>query len=353
MLRPSTPSRRTWLRLAALFSGAYLAGNSSPVVAEDKAPRSSELVPRDDGRRAPPVVTALAIEPQRGLLALGGDDHQIRIRSLASGQQLHLLAGHTDWVRGLVFAKSSQTIFSAGNDGQLLAWSASQPGPIKIDGHTHPFTSLARHPLADTIVACTWDGQVRVYGEKNWQEVRRLEGPGDDTLDVAFSPDGQWLAAAGRGRVMIWNSQSGELLADERPHRQRIRALEFSPDGKWLASAGDDRRIHLRALGSEQSGKYLSAEDCKVFALQFTSSNELIAAGSDGKLRLWNLGTAEVETIWRGHRGTVCALAWQDEQLISAGFDASVRQWSVGDRVALKVEERFRVGSQPGVPSGN
>jgi WD40 repeat protein len=328
--RSSLPTRRRLLHLAAMGTAALLATFRTRLFAEQAA----ELMPQDEGKQGPPVVTALAVDPVRGLVAMGGDDHRIRVTELASRRQLHLLSGHTDWVRSLAFGRDGKTLFSAGNDGKLLAWSETDPKSKQIVRHSLPFTSLAVSPMADMLAATTWDGEVHLYDAASMKQLKKIAGPGNDTLAVAFSPDGHLLAAAGRGRVMVWNAATGDVVADERPHRQRVRALAFSPDGKFLASAGDDRSVHFRPLGSEQVGTTLPLEGCKVFALLFVSPEEIATAGSDGTVRVWNVVRKEEVRDFRAHTGTVAALAWHDGRLLSAGFDAAVKVWSLEDRVA-------------------
>jgi len=46
-------------------------------------------------------------------------------------------------------------------------------------------------------------------------------------------------------RIRIWNVENGRLIKTFAGHRKGINAISFSPDGKWLASAGRDSTIKL------------------------------------------------------------------------------------------------------------
>ncbi len=89
------------------------------------------------------------------------------------------------------------------------------------------------------------------------------EGPG---REAAFSPDGQWLASAGRARgglgtlwhgltgagaggvaVRLWRVADGALVqALKMP--EDVMYVGFSPDGRWPAASADDGIVTLWKL---------------------------------------------------------------------------------------------------------
>ncbi len=71
--------------------------------------------------------------------------------------------------------------------------------------------------------------------------VQQTEEAVDRALrQIAFSPDGNLLAAAGRSTIRVWDLKTGKEVHQFDGHRGAITSLAFSPDGKRLASASDD-----------------------------------------------------------------------------------------------------------------
>lgn len=65
------------------------------------------------------------------------------------------------------------------------------------------------------------------------QEVVRHE---DYASDIAFSPDGEYLATSADETARVWDVTSGQEVA-RITHDQDLQSIAFSPDGEYLATA--------------------------------------------------------------------------------------------------------------------
>ena len=81
-------------------------------------------LPPDDEDHKPPVITAVRMHRDGQLLATAGDDHHVRVWSLADGKLVHKLQGHHDWVRTVDYSPDGKILASAGNDRQIIFWDA-------------------------------------------------------------------------------------------------------------------------------------------------------------------------------------------------------------------------------------
>ena len=68
--------------------------------------------------------------------------------------------------------------------------------------------------------------------------------------DLAFSPDGQWLATASLDKTArVWEAATGRELARV-THEREVTHAAFSPDGKWLSSLGRDNVSRVWEAGT-------------------------------------------------------------------------------------------------------
>ena len=69
--------------------------------------------------------------------------------------------------------------------------------------------------------------------------------------DVAFSPDGKYLALAGMdGTAVLWEIAS-ESISAEMLHEAPVATLNFSPDSEYLATASSDGTARVQPWQSE------------------------------------------------------------------------------------------------------
>ena len=84
------------------------------------------------------------------------------------------------------------------------------------------------------VVSGSDDGMVRLWevatGKKRGQFKGHQLGVG--VTSIAISPDGRIIVAADGGGLVLFDTQTGKLLARCVGHKEPVRALAFSPDGK-------------------------------------------------------------------------------------------------------------------------
>lgn len=176
-----------------------------------------------------------------------------------------------------------------------------------------------------------------------------------ERISVAWSPDGEFLAAVGfrNNMVALWRSEAlGEppvWLHDEGPekHQSTISALAWGQDGQQLATADEHGRVWLWHPPTLQSIQGSSIHTEKINALAWSpDGTRLASAGADQTIVLWNLET-DSRQVLEGHVGDVNDVAWHpyEQRLATAGDDQIVRIWDTQNNppvevLSFEIEER-------------
>ena len=115
---------------------------------------------------------------------------------------------------------------------------------------------------------------------------------------------------------------------------RRICALAYSPDGKFLAAAGRQRVVRLLDAASGQPVADLPEQPGEVLALCFCGPDLLASAGSGNVIHLWDVTARQERSRLVGHTGSVTTLIFHRdaETLISGSYDTTVRLWEVKDQ---------------------
>jgi WD40 repeat protein len=160
--------------------------------------------------------------------------------------------------------------------------------------------------------------------------------------DVALSPDGRWIAFAGsQFEVSRWPGKQARVLGP--PELLEYSAAGFAPDSRRVAAAGYDGKSStifvwdVTAAGSGSPRQKGAARDSleltalgNVSSLAFSRDGKrLVAAFSDGAVRIWELGGAGAPIVLRGHEGAVNGAAFSPDgtEVVSGGTDGTVRVW--------------------------
>jgi WD40 repeat protein len=149
-------------------------------------------------------------------------------------------------------------------------------------------------------------------------------------FDVAFSPDGRWLATASEDKTArVWDARSGQQQ-HALSHDDQVNAVAFSSDGRWLATGCDDRTVRVWDARSGQQRRTLS-HGARVNAVAFSSDGRWLATGSaDRTARIWDARSDHQQHTLR-HFLPVQAVTFSPDGywLATGSANGRVRIWKV------------------------
>jgi WD40 repeat protein len=183
-----------------------------------------------------------------------------------------VFAGHRDWVVAMSLSKDGQTLASGDEKGEVIVWdvaSGAERKRWKLKGWVW---ALALAPEADALavserIPLVFDSG-RYSAMKIWSPLGEMKidlGKAVEKQVIAsarYSPDGKTLAL-GRGgesdgpsgKVTLLDAETGKAVKELSPgHLNGLTDMAFHPEGKWLATSGRDTTVRLWDL---ESGKLL------------------------------------------------------------------------------------------------
>lgn len=184
---------------------------------------------------------------------------------------------------------------------------AAQPDPtprLRLEPSMH-FAMINRVAIDKAerfVVTASDDKTSRVWDARDGRLLSTLRipiGNGNEgkLYSVAISPNGQWVVAAGwtgyewqrKTDVYVFNRQNGELLTRLRNLPEVINDLAFSPDGRYLAVAlGGRNGIRLYQVHNWQEIGRDTDYVGSSYSVNFNERGGLVSSCEDGYLRLYS-----------------------------------------------------------------
>jgi WD40 repeat protein len=247
---------------------------------------------------------------------------------------------------------------------QVLAASHLLPGPeateailnslqrlsaiARIIPTTYENRCMAVSPQGALLVSGCERGILEIRSSTTGQLIGELSVPGGAHLNaVAFSPDGQTIAAGGEGGyVYRWNVLSRMAMDPPvKAHDGNITSLAYSADGTRMATGGADARVRLWMGDHLNPATSLSLQHLgEVSSVAVSRNGRLVVSGSaDGDVRVWRIaerGVAAMQLLKQGAGVTAIALSPDDSFIASGDASGNVRLWDSTRGVTLGMQAR-------------
>ena len=238
---------------------------------------------------------------------------------------------HEGGVLAVAIHPSGTAFATAGQDSRVLIWSAAD-GQVSraIDVGSGWVENVAWSPDGQWLAA-SCSRQVRVYGADG-AEVWRSDDHPSTVSAIAWSSVGE-LATACYGRVTFFDAPTGEL-------RQKLEwqgslvSMVLSSDGDIVACGSQDNSVHFWRRSTEQDSM-MSGYPAKPSALAFDDTGTLLATGGGEAVTVWSFQGSGPEGTRPGvlelhvQPVTTLAFARRAMRLASGGRDGAVVVWSL------------------------
>ncbi len=238
---------------------------------------------------------------------------------------------HEGGVLAVAIHPSGTAFATAGQDRRVLIWSAAE-GQVSraIDVGSGWVENVAWSPDGQWLAA-SCSRQVHAYGADG-AEVWRSDDHPSTVSAIAWSSVGE-LATACYGRVTFFDASTGEL-------RQKLEwqgslvSMVLSSDGDIVACGSQDNSVHFWRRSTEQDSM-MSGYPAKPSALAFDDTGTLLATGGGEAVTVWSFQGSGPEGTRPGvlelhvQPVTTLAFARRAMRLASGGRDGAVVVWSL------------------------
>jgi WD40 repeat protein len=214
----------------------------------------------------------------------------------------------------------------------LLGGPTDNPGTVAFDrtGRLLIIGSGLRPPDGSGV-------HVQVRDVETGRQVGETIDDGDGP--AALSPDGELIAGSdAEGGLGVWRRDDGaEVASVALGAYPQLRDVAFSPDGDLLAASYSTDEGYavavLRTSDYEQVEAPLVLDGIEPLALAFRADGEVLAIGdAEGDVWIYDMTTGEpIGQPMKGHTNTVTSVAFSPDgdQLLTGAADDTARVWNV------------------------
>ena len=239
------------------------------------------------------------------------EGHQLGVVSAAIHPGGNILATTCVDCRIRIYDLQECTIKKEIDAGAVESWTAS-------------FSGLKPH-----LATGSQRGAVNIFSYETGEKLTSMETGGGFVMSVAYSPDGQHVAAGGNGgQVSVFDCESSQQqMKHTTSHTMPVRSCAFAKDGNLLLTASDDKLVNIYDPRQSQVVASLAGHSSWVLSVAMSPDGKGFATGSaDNKIKVWDLGLRRCVHTFDDHADQVWSVAYNDSgtRLVSGGDDGTL-----------------------------
>ena len=226
------------------------------------------------------------------------------------------------------------------------------PPPMPQDLLLEPVVTPTRATVVADIEASPWAPLIAVTGQKQvllyHSETLELVGvlpfPKGNPETVSFHPSGKYLIAGGgiggkSGVTITWDVTTGKEMMTMGKEFDSVLAADIRADLGGVALGGPSRLVKLWDTQEGEQIKSIKKHTDWVTALAYSPDGVLLATGGRGSgVQIWEAATGNEFHSLRGHQKSIVDVKWRaDSNLVAtASEDGTIRFWDMNQGKEVK-----------------
>lgn len=204
-------------------------------------------------------------------------------------------------------------------------------------------TGIASSPWAP-LVAVAGQKQIILYNSDTTELLTILAYPEGIPHVLKFSRDGSVLLAGGgrggaSGKVVLFDVKSGKRITEIGDELDAILAADVSNDLSLVALGGPKKMVRVYSVTDGSLVYELKKHTDWITSLEFSPDGTLLASSDrSAGLLIWEAAAGREYQNLTGHTGAVTDVSWRSDSkvLASASEDASIKIWSIDNGKLVK-----------------
>lgn len=201
------------------------------------------------------VIRSVCFAPDARKFATASDDKSIKLWSSECRNKMivSLLDGHTNWIRGVQWAKTNDCLLSScGDDGKLCIWdirvNVRQPPSITLSTKRRmSYNCLDWHPVFTHHIATgAQDSSCAIWDLRNKKQVQVYVEHNSSVNSVAFNPGGSLLLTGSSDKTSkIFDVCEGRNMFTLMSHDGSVTSVCFDSTGDLFATGSQDQTVTI------------------------------------------------------------------------------------------------------------
>ena len=234
------------------------------------------------------------------LLVSASDDKTVMIHNVESGETTFEFKKHSEQVFNARFAPDGETIVSAAMNprdnqagGEIFVWKTGSDRILnRLEGHHGTLMNFDFTPDGKTLLGCVSGTAVYRWDLPTGKALPPFRFQNAAAVRIAVEPPtGRTTALSmSNGVVLIVDTRSGQELRSFKGSSEVMNALAFSPDGDYLAAGGNDSLIHYYQVAAGHEARTFRGSGASFINVAFAPGKQLklTATSTTGDVKIWD-----------------------------------------------------------------
>ena len=161
----------------------------------------------------------------------------------------------------------------------------------------------------------------RLFSSKTKKLIAQVDRHHGEASCVGIDPLNRYMFSCGDdGKTFAIDIKSGKLVFTLPAHVDTINDIAFTPNGNWVATCSYDRKISLFSLVTMTAKKKLKAHAAPIMKMQFLTKNRLLSVDKKSSAIIWNMHEAKVIERLQGiHDDVTQVVTSKDDKFLFIG----------------------------------